>query len=100
MYEEKGTWENKTGKRVWGFAYERKKDYEKQTTNERSCMRKKGYVINFVKIEHQVGYEKKLLKEGVCEKGYVRKKVHDCTIRKNKNSQVCLKELGLKGLNN
>jgi hypothetical protein len=31
-------------------------------------MRKKGYVISFVKIEHQVGYEKELLKEG-----YVRK---------------------------
>jgi hypothetical protein len=50
--------------------------------------------------EHQVGYVKELLKEGVCEKGYVKKKVHDCTIRKNKKSQVCLKELGLKGLNN
>jgi hypothetical protein len=30
----------------------------------------------------------------------VKKKVHDCTIRKNKKSQVCFKELGLKGLNN
>ncbi len=57
-------------------------------------------MINFVRIEHQVGYERELSKEGVNDKGFMTKKVHDCIIRKNKKSQVCLKELGLKGLNN
>jgi hypothetical protein len=63
-------------------------------------MRKKRYVRSFARIEHQVRYERELLKEGVCERGSMRKKVHDCTIRMNKKSQVYLKELGLKALNN
>jgi hypothetical protein len=53
-----------------------------------------------MRIEHQVGYERESLKEGVCKRGSMRKKVHDCTIKKKNKSQVCLKELGLKGLNN
>jgi hypothetical protein len=53
-----------------------------------------------MRIEHQVGYERESLKEGVCERGSMRKKVHDCRIKKKNKSQVCLKELGLKGLNN
>jgi hypothetical protein len=63
-------------------------------------MRKKGYVRSFMRIEHQIGYERESFKKGASERGSMRKKVHDCTIRKNKKSQVCLKELGLKGLNN